>query len=252
MPATEGTNVAFFEVEFPRKIGFGAIGGPTWSTLINSGFSGYEQRNKNWFNSRYKYQLDLVAQPLATFQEVLNFFQAVNGKGDAFRFYDPTDNAATAQPTVQALGDGSAKIFQLQKLYTVGTGNTARTYSRIISKPIMSQLPPTGSPSISLELTDFAGNQLSNTVVVYLNGVKKTLNVDYTVDCTTGLITFTTAPGNGVAVTADFSFHVPVRFDTDEWPAQLVQSNVPGGGTLITATGIMLLEVRIPQGTSQG
>jgi uncharacterized protein (TIGR02217 family) len=31
----------------------------------------------------------------------------------------------------------------------------------------------------------------------------------------TGLVTFTTAPTAGVAITADFELDVPVRFDTD-------------------------------------
>lgn len=31
---------------------------------------------------------------------------------------------------------------------------------------------------------------------------------------TTGLITFTTAPAAGIAITAGFEFDVPVRFDT--------------------------------------
>ncbi|RMD47084.1 MAG: TIGR02217 family protein, partial [Alphaproteobacteria bacterium] len=39
--------------------------------------------------------------------------------------------------------------------------------------------------------------------------------VDWEVDVTTGVITFTTAPGDGAEVTAGFEFDVPVRFDTD-------------------------------------
>jgi uncharacterized protein (TIGR02217 family) len=31
----------------------------------------------------------------------------------------------------------------------------------------------------------------------------------------TGLVTFITAPAAGAAITADFEFDVPVRFDTD-------------------------------------
>ena len=37
----------------------------------------------------------------------------------------------------------------------------------------------------------------------------------WSVDTTTGLVTFSTAPAMGVEVTADFEFDVPVRFDTD-------------------------------------
>ncbi len=220
---------------------------------MNAGFSGFEQRNKNWSVTRYKYQLDLVAQPLSVFQLVLDFFLTVSGKGDAFRFKDPTDFSATGQATSPANGDGNNKIFQLQKTYTVGTGNTSRSYVRTISKPIMSTVPA-GSPLVTSNLEDFQGTQLADTVVMYVAGVKKTLNTDYTVDATTGLVTFVTAPGNGLAITADFQFHVPVRFDSDDWPAQLVPSNVPGGQatTLITVTGISLIEVKISPGQSQG
>jgi uncharacterized protein (TIGR02217 family) len=36
------------------------------------------------------------------------------------------------------------------------------------------------------------------------------------VDTTTGLVTFVSAPGGGVVVTAGFDFDTPSRFDTDE------------------------------------
>jgi uncharacterized protein (TIGR02217 family) len=37
----------------------------------------------------------------------------------------------------------------------------------------------------------------------------------WSIDVTTGLVTFGAAPAAGVEVTADFAFDVPVRFDTD-------------------------------------
>ena len=37
----------------------------------------------------------------------------------------------------------------------------------------------------------------------------------WTVDATTGVVTFAMAPAAGVLVTAGFEFDVPVRFDTD-------------------------------------
>lgn len=253
----------FFEVEFPKNIAFASsgsgttpAGGPSWSTVVNMGFSGSEQRNRNWATVRAKYQLDLVAQPLATYQPVLAFYYAVGGKADAFRFLDATDFSALAQPmqnNVTGLinGDGSTTIFQIQKRYVIGSGAAQRIYNRLISKPIMSVQTNGGIP-----ITDFAGNQLTNTVKVYVAGVLKTLNVDYTIDATTGLVTFTSAPGNGVAVTADFQFHVPVRFDSDDWPAQVMESSVlPQGNAglpLISVSGIQLIEVKILAGQSQG
>ena len=37
----------------------------------------------------------------------------------------------------------------------------------------------------------------------------------WTVDTTTGIITFAAAPANGVVIRAGFEFDVPVRFDSD-------------------------------------
>jgi hypothetical protein len=50
-------------------------------------------------------------------------------------------------------------------------------------------------------------------VKVYLGGVEQLSG--WSVDTTTGLVTFSTAPGLGVEVTADFEFDVPVQFITD-------------------------------------
>ncbi len=48
---------------------------------------------------------------------------------------------------------------------------------------------------------------------VYLDGVEQLSG--WSVDATTGIVTFTTAPAAGAAITADFELDVPVRFDTD-------------------------------------
>jgi hypothetical protein len=38
--------MSFFECEFPRQIGFTSTGGSAWSTEVNSGFGGGEQRKQ--------------------------------------------------------------------------------------------------------------------------------------------------------------------------------------------------------------
>jgi uncharacterized protein (TIGR02217 family) len=50
-------------------------------------------------------------------------------------------------------------------------------------------------------------------VKVFLDGTLRASG--WSVDTTTGIVTFGTAPTLGVEVTADFAFDVPVRFDTD-------------------------------------
>jgi uncharacterized protein (TIGR02217 family) len=54
---------------------------------------------------------------------------------------------------------------------------------------------------------------VAGTVKVYLDGIEQLSG--WSVDTTTGLVTFGMAPAVGVEVTADLEFEVPVRFDTD-------------------------------------
>ena len=60
----------------------------------------------------------------------------------------------------------------------------------------------------------------------------------WSVDNSNGSVTFNTAPGAGVAITAGFEFDVPVRFDTDALDVTL---DVERLGSI---TSIALLEIR--------
>jgi len=217
----------FFESEFPTAIGFMASGGPSFFTTVNEGFSGYEQRNRNWANTRGMWTIDLQNKPQAYFDAVHAFFLVCGGQADAFRFKDHKDFIATGQ--VLGIGDGVTAVFQLVKNYASG----GRTYTRTIMKPITSSV------------LDFEGNALADTVVVYLNG---TSTGAYTLDYTTGQITLTSAPETGVVVSADCQFHYPVRFVSDEMKAQIEPSFVNAGmnGTpLFTWPNFELREVRL-------
>jgi uncharacterized protein (TIGR02217 family) len=54
-------------------------------------------------------------------------------------------------------------------------------------------------------------------VTVYLDGVP----IAATTDTSTGIVTITGGPPSSGVVTADFSFHLPMRFDTDRPLRQL-------------------------------
>jgi uncharacterized protein (TIGR02217 family) len=229
----------FFEVEFPRKLSYGMTGGNTFSTTVNKGFSGYEQRNKNWKSSLSKWTVSVHSQQgaeangnvsfITDFDLLRDFNLVVTGQGDAFRLFEPTDySLSLASGTgILAAPDGTNKIFQITKTYKIG----GRAYIRNIKKPI--------TPSV----TDYLGNALSNTLTVYVNGVPQTLGSAYTVDYTTGLITFTTAPTLGQIVACDCQFHYPVRFNSDEFKAVIEDSNVLNGNAIVS-TAIDLIEVR--------
>ena len=69
-----------------------------------------------------------------------------------------------------------------------------------------------------------------------LNGV--TQITGWTLNTATGVVTFTSAPAPGVAITAGFEFDVPVRFDTDTLDVTLDFER------LGSITSIPLIEVR--------
>jgi len=233
--------MGFFECEFPRHIGFTSTGGAAFDTYVNAGFSGFETRNRNWVQSRGMWQLLLNGRPQVEFEALYNFFLNVGGKADAWRLFWPLDYSFAAQ--VIGTGTGSQTTFQLMKTYTTAT----RTYSRIINKPITSLVQ------------NFQAGYLTDTVNVYNNAVLQTHNtgyisgggVQYTLDQTTGVVTFATPPALGHIITADGQFHFPVRFDVDDQTnAQVLESDVYGGNALITWSQVNLIEIRIQPGQS--
>ena len=77
---------------------------------------------------------------------------------------------------------------------------------------------------------------VAGTARIALAGVEQPSG--WTVDTTTGVVTFSAAPGSGVAITAGFEFDVPVRFDTDALDVTLDLER------LGSITSIPLLEIR--------
>lgn len=181
--------MAFVEVRFPVDIAFGSSGGPVYSTDVVETASGFEQRNANWAQARARYNIAHGVKTQTQLDALIAFFRARKGRAEGFRFKDWTDYSANAQTI--GTGNGSNTAFQLVKTYT--SGNV--TESRIITKPV------------------------SATVSVYVNTVLQMSG--YSVNYSTGVVTFTSAPSNGTAITATFEFDVPVRFDTDRLSASL-------------------------------
>lgn len=186
--------MSFHETQFPTDISKGSAGGPERRTDIVTLRSGFEERNSIWRHSRRKYDASLGLRSLDDLHEVLEFFEARSGRLFGFRWKDwadhrsgPPRRTVSAADQLIGVGDGSDTTFQLVKRYTSG----GVEYIRDIRKPV------------------------SGTVLVAVDGSPLSEGSGFTVDYTTGLITFASAPGLGLDITAGYHFDVPVRFDTD-------------------------------------
>lgn len=122
--------------------GFDAItGGPTFRTAVTTTGNGSEQRNgEAGVHARRVFRLNTGAIADNTVRDAaLTFFTARRGSTDSFRFQDPFDYTATAQPLIAVSGGR-----QLVKAYTVG----AYTYYRPIQKPVSGTVTLTGGGSV--------------------------------------------------------------------------------------------------------
>ncbi len=207
--------MAFHEVRFPDNISRGARGGPERRTQIVELASGDEERNASWANSRRRYDVAYGIRRADDLASVVAFFEARNGRLHGFRYKDWADYKSglpsqeiTATDQQIGTGTGSLKIFQLAKRYVSG----AQSWTRTIAKPVA------GTVRIALGMVE----QMSG----------------WAVDTSTGVVTFTSAPANGVIIRAGFEFDVPVRFDTDVLDVTL---DIERLGSI---TSIPLLEIR--------
>lgn len=207
--------MAFHEVRFPDTISRGARGGPERRTQIVALSSGDEERNASWANSRRRYDVSYGVRRADDLAAVVAFFEARGGRLYGFRFKDWSDFKSSLPSMARGFADqpigtgtGSNRFFQLAKTYTSG----AQSWTRAIVKPV------------------------AGTVRVALGGVEQLTG--WTVDTATGIVTFTTAPGSGVAVAAGFDFDVPVRFDSDSMDVNL---DIERLGSI---TSIPLMEIR--------
>ncbi|MFN4355966.1 TIGR02217 family protein [Parvibaculum sp.] len=186
--------MAFHEIRFPLSISLGASGGPERRTEIVTLGSGREERNSPWALSRRRFNAGFGLKRLDDIHELIAFFEARHGRLHGFRWRDRADwksvsPSAAVSPLDQALGagDGTQTVFQLVKTYASG----GASYTREIAKPV------------------------AGSIRIAVAGAPMEEGAGFTAGHTTGLVTFTSPPAPGAAVTAGFEFDVPVRFDTD-------------------------------------
>ena len=205
--------MSFHDILFPLRVGFGAKGGPRRRTQVVTTGTGHEERNTSWADSRRRWDVGTGIRDMREAEEVAAFFEGRRGRLYAFRFRDPIDHKSCAlrdqpQATDQTLAraDGTRRTFQLIKSYDV-----LAPYPRPITHPV------------------------AGSVLVAVNGAPAT---GWTVDHSTGAVTFDVAPADGAIVSAGFAFDVPVRFDTDDLDLEF------HGGRLAAVPSVPVVEVR--------
>ena len=203
--------MAFPTYRLPPEVERGMVGGPNYSNIIQESISGVEQRVQVWAKCRGEWDISYSIlgdeEMNTTFRTVVAMFRAHFGNLYPFPFKDWGDYQLTDE--LIGVGDGST-TFQIIKTYDpsqilLGTPGS-HTYVREI------YLPRTG-------------------LVVKVNGVTQTLGTHYTVG-PTGVITFVTAPGSGLAVTASGEFDVPVRFNTLKLDLTINENHIAEIGSL--------------------
>lgn len=177
--------MAFIEARLLDKVAYGFQIGPRFNTRILTLRNGHERRNANWSLFQWKGSAPYQNIKPDHYGELLGAFLVAGGMANGFRFKNWVDYIAEGE-SLGLAPSGTAPV-QLVKAYPqFGLGQ----YQRTITKPV------------------------SGSVTVYQAGVAKA----GTVDTTTGLFTPSTSWTGGAALTADFEFDIPMRFDADWLP----------------------------------
>jgi uncharacterized protein (TIGR02217 family) len=188
---------------------------PTFSTIVASHVSGREVRDALYANPVWNFELTFDGLDGSTtgqypglgsqsYQALLGLYLQMQGQFGQFVFYDPTDYRVTAQPI--GTGDGATTTFQL-----------TRTLGGFTEPVIM----PAAAGTLS-----FPGGQTASVPnpTIYANGT--VVSSGYAISTPGGLVTFSTAPASGVALTWTGAFGFLCRFDGDDLDFEQFMSNL--------------------------
>lgn len=223
--------MTFLEIQFPTDISYGSRGGPGWHTRIFEGDGGHEERYQQWEYMRHTFDVAYGVKTYTQLGVLRSFFNVVNGATKGFRYKDWLDfttasdgrSAPTNLDSNLGVGNGTTTTFQLKKTYSYG----AASVDRVLQKPV------------------------ANTTVVAINGVNQASG--WSIDTTSGILTFSTAPSAGQTITIGCEFDVPCRFDDslDKLLGISVESFDQGGLDSIGITEIKSL-LQVPESFNPG
>lgn len=165
-----------------------------FATELTSFESGVEQRRRRRIAGLRTFNLTYKLLDLNEVDEIWDFFIARSGRFGAFLYRNYPNDYRIAQETPSGVVDGTNNTFALVKTYIINTGDGV--FSPVAVDPL-----------------------------VYVNGVLKTELVHYTINYSTGVITFTAGniPGIGDLVRVTYEFYYKVRFSEDKFSRELFE-----------------------------
>ena len=172
---------------FPEEIGFNSRGGPRYRTKITSLSAGRDKRDQRWAQPLEEWDVAYGVKSEEDLEDLVDFFHARRAMARAFKFKHPYRNTVLAT-TMSWI---TSKTFQIVKVYGSGTNALTRT--------------------IRCPHTDLVIRRGGNPITS-----------GWTVDYSTGIVTFTNAPGNPQP-TAECTFFFPMRFATDKLEVSYVE-----------------------------
>lgn len=188
---------------FPGAVAYGSRSKAAFQTTVIATVAEHENRIGRVGQPLRNYDAGFAVKTHAQLYEIYQFHMVMRGRLYSFLLDDPLDFSSAS--TFAADGKTFAGVTNLDQ--AIGTGDAATTAFQLVKTYSVSGGTPFSRP---------IKFPIAGSVVVAVNGAAKTEGVDFTVSATTGIVTFTVAPGAGLAVTAGFRFRVPVRFDIDE------------------------------------
>ncbi len=174
--------------QFPARRDF------EWSTdIVNlSGAKRTSQRNQLFEQPVRHYYINYQALTQAEKDRLLELFNRAKGQYATILIKDSEDmECSFTECSITAI---AAQVnFQLVKTYY---DNSSEEWTENKKKIMPSTIFPP---------------------VIKLNGTTKTETTDYTLDDATGIVTFGSAPGAGIVMTANYKFYFQVRFTFDTY-----------------------------------
>jgi uncharacterized protein (TIGR02217 family) len=207
----------FDEVRLPEDISEQSSGGPGFNDVIIATPSGEEQAVQLWAEGRLEWDLQYAVRTQDQLAEFIEFFRARRARVRGFRFKDWTDFEIEEPTSTEQI---TTTTFQIRKAYVSGGQTVYRTIKKIAGD----------------NLSDTAADDADSTVRVFQADGTTEVTSGWTVNLTTGVITFGVAPGYVPKVTCEFD--VPVRFDTLR-PSFTAVDNIRG------ISSIPVIEIRV-------